>query len=137
MSTATDNLQAAFKHAMAIRPQVGGFPVLAEVLRAAGVRRNVWSLPSAQSVYETEHGPVVLQGVPLLTGMADVPAFDEAALITCLRADQTGQTTFPQFLEAAWKAGVVRYEVDFAARTVVYEGVQGERYTESYPAVQV
>ena len=47
MSTATDNLQAAQRRAMAIRPAVGGFPVLAETLHRAGVRRNIWSLPSA------------------------------------------------------------------------------------------
>jgi uncharacterized protein YbcV (DUF1398 family) len=39
-SKAIENLQAAQKRAMAIRPKVGGFPVLAEVLRQAGVRRN-------------------------------------------------------------------------------------------------
>ena len=69
-------------------------------------------------MFFTELGPVVMQGAPLLTGAADVPQFDREALIAALRADQTGQSTFPEFLAASWRAGVVRYEVDFTARAV-------------------
>lgn len=29
---------------------------------------------------------------------------------------------FPEFLNAAWRAAVVRYDVDFTARTVAYYG---------------
>jgi uncharacterized protein YbcV (DUF1398 family) len=36
---------------------------------------------------------------------------------------------------ASWKAGVVRYDVDFAARQVTYYGCQGGSYIEAYPAV--
>jgi uncharacterized protein YbcV (DUF1398 family) len=137
MSQAIKNLTEAMKAAQAIRPRVGGFPYLAEVLRKAGVRRNLWSLPSGQSLYLTKDGPVVMQGTPLVTGIVDVPAFDEAALIRALRIDQAGDSTFPQFLEASWKAGVVGYDVDLEARTVVYRGCNGEEYVEAYPAVSV
>jgi uncharacterized protein YbcV (DUF1398 family) len=136
-SQAIDNLQAALQRAMAGRPKVGGFPYLAETLRRAGVVRNLWDLPSCQSRYLTEAGPVVTQGTPLITGTADVPPFDQAALIRALRTDQAGESTFPQFLTAAWQAGVVHYEVDFAARTVAYYGINGEKYVEEYPAVEV
>jgi uncharacterized protein YbcV (DUF1398 family) len=67
----------------------------------------------------------------------DVPAFDQDAVIAALRIDQAGESTFPQFLEASWRAGVVRYDVDFAARTVAYLGCNGEEYIEAYPAVQI
>jgi uncharacterized protein YbcV (DUF1398 family) len=77
MSKAIENLTAAMKRAEAIRPAVGGFPYLAEVLRQAGVTRNVWSLPSCQSLFLTKDGPVVMQGNPLITGAVDVPAFDK------------------------------------------------------------
>jgi uncharacterized protein YbcV (DUF1398 family) len=36
-------------------------------------------------------------------------------------------------LIAALRAGVVRYDVDFAARTVAYYGAHGEEYVEAYP----
>lgn len=137
MSKAIDNLLAAQQHAMSIRPKVGGFPYLAETLRRASVTHNTWSLPSCQAVYLTDLGPVVMQGTPLVSGAHDVPAFNQAALIAALRKDQAGQGTFPEFLESAWRAGVIRYDVDFNARTVTYFGCNDEAYVEAYPAVTI
>lgn len=132
MSEAMDILQSALQQAMAGRPKVGGFPYLAETLRAAGVTHNYWYLPSCQSLYLTDHGSIVTVGTALISGMADVPLFDREALITALRTDQAGESTFEQFLESSWKAGVVRYEVDFSARVVSYFGARGEAYLEAY-----
>ena len=137
MSKAIDNLMEAMKFAQANRPRVGGFPYLAEVLRKAGVTRNVRSLPSCQSLFLTQEGAVVIQGTPLVNGAVDVPAFDEEALIRALRVDQAGESTFPEFLDASWRAGVVSYYVDLEARTVAYQGCNGEEYIEAYPAVTV
>src|SRR5215510_13282010 len=97
--------------------QIGGFPYLAETLRRAGVTRNLWFLPACQSIYLTDKGPVAFQGTPLISGMADVPPFNRDALILALRTDQAGNSTFPEFLMATWKSGVVQYDVDFVART--------------------
>lgn len=137
MSKSIENLKSAQQRAMAGRPKAGGFPYLAETLRRAGVTRNLWSLPACQSLYLTEEGPVMMQGTPLVVGMVDVPRFDRDALIAALRADQAGESTFPEFLMAVWKAGVVSYDVDFVARNVTYYGVSGESYVESYPAANV
>src|ERR1700679_195612 len=136
MSKAIDNLETAQKRAMAIRTKVGGFPYLAEVLRRAGVTKNLWLLASWQSLDLTNEGPVVIPGTRLVSGTTDVPAFDREALIRALRTDQAGESTFPEFLAATWRAGIVRYEVDFAARTVAYVGCNGEEYVEAYPAVE-
>jgi len=137
MSAAIENLEAAQRRAMAGRPKVAGFPYLAETLRRAGVTRNQWFLPACQSVYLTQKGPVVTQGTPLLSGTVDVPKFDRAALIAALRTDQAGNSTFPEFLEACWRAGVLHYDVDFTARTCTYYGCEGEKYVEDYPAVVI
>jgi uncharacterized protein YbcV (DUF1398 family) len=137
MSKAADNLMKAMERAAAIRPKVGGFPYLAESLLRAGVTRNLWALPACQSLFLTAEGPVVIQGAPLVSGVVDVPKFDRDALIVALRIDQAGESTFPEFLEATWRAGVVRYEVDFGARTVAYFGCNGEEYIEAYPAVEI
>ena len=137
MNNAQERLQVAVKYAMANRPKVDGFPFLAECLRQAGVEKNIWALPGAQSVYVMKDAVIVQQGTPLVSGMVDVPSFDEQALIVALRVDQAGQSTFQEFLIASWKAGVVGYEVDFFARTVSYFGARGEKYFESYPAVEV
>jgi uncharacterized protein YbcV (DUF1398 family) len=137
MSEAMAHLQAAQAQAMAVRPRVGGFPYLAETLRRAGVTRNVWQLPACQSLYLTERGAVLQQGTPLVSGMADVPGFDQPALIRALRTDQAGESSFPDFLLASWNAGVVRYEVDLLERQVTYYGCKGESHVERYPAVSL
>ena len=135
MSRAVETLQSAQARALAGRPAIGGFPFLAETLRQAGAIRNEWQLPACQSLYLMQDGPVIVQGQPLIAGAVDVPAFDQAALVRALRTDQAGEGTFAEFLMAAWRAGVVRYEVDFTARTVAYFGCHGETYLEEYPAV--
>ena len=137
MSKAVENLLKALEVAMNIRPKVGGFPYLAEALRRAGIIQNIWNLPSCQSVYLTEHGSVVSQGTPLVSGTVDVPPFDREALIKALRIDQAGQSSFPEFLNASWEAGVVNYVVDFEKRVVNYYGIAGECYSENYPAVEI
>jgi uncharacterized protein YbcV (DUF1398 family) len=133
MSNAIEKLRAAQQRALAERPKVGGFPFLAETLRRAGVTRNVWFLPACESLYLTADGPIVTQDTPLILGAALVPPFDEVALIKALRADQAGHTSFPEFLLGAWRAGVVRYDADFIARTVSYFGCFDEVYVEEYP----
>lgn len=135
MSKAIENLRAAQQRAMAGRPKVGGFAFLADTLRGAGVTRNVWFLPACESLYLTADGPIVVQDTPLIWGAAEVPPFDQAALIRALRTDQAGDSSFPEFLLAAWRAGVVRYDVDFSERTVSYCGCLDEVYVEAYPAL--
>jgi uncharacterized protein YbcV (DUF1398 family) len=137
MNKISDKLTEAQKYAMSIRPKVGGFPVLAEVLRQAGVQINSWSLPSCQSVYLMKEGAVVQQGSPLISGTHEIPKFDRDALIAAIRADQEGRSSFPEFLQASWQAGVTGYDVDFLARKVIYYGAHGESYLEDYPAVEL
>lgn len=135
MSYAIENLQAAQQRAMANRPEGGGFPHLAEVLFQAGVKRNIWHLPACQSVYITDAGPVVSVLPSLIEETAEIPNFDRERLISAIRADQAGETTFAEFLQAAWDAGIVNYEVDFEARNLIYRGVEGDEYVEEYPKV--
>ncbi|MCW7492368.1 DUF1398 family protein [Leptospira sp. 2 VSF19] len=137
MVNLTTKLTEAQKLAMSVRPKVGGFPTLAEVLREAGVIMNRWYLPSCQAVYQMNEGSVVQQGTPLVSGVHVIPKFQREALIKALRADQEGKSTFPEFLKAAWEAGVIGYDVDFIYRKVIYYGANGESYLEEYPAVTV
>jgi uncharacterized protein YbcV (DUF1398 family) len=137
MSTITDTMQSAQRRAAEIRPNVGGFPVLAEVLRHAGIHRNEWTLPAGQAVYLTDAGAVVEPATPLISAISEVPAFDRGAVIDALRADEAGHTTFPQFLTAIWSAGVIAYAVDLDRRTVTYRGIDNATYVESYPDVEI
>jgi uncharacterized protein YbcV (DUF1398 family) len=54
-----------------------------------------------------------------------------------LRVNQAGESTFPEFLADCWRSGVIRYDVDFAGRTVAYHGCNGEQYVEAYRAVEL
>lgn len=138
MKSHKEKLQTAMSYAMAHRPEVGGFPFLAECLKRAGVKHNIWSLPAAQSLYLMTDGTyIVNQGTPLLDGMAEVPKFDQEAVVQAIRIDQAGESTFPEFLNSIWKAGAWGYDVDFNKRTVTYMGPRGELYTESYPQVEI
>jgi uncharacterized protein YbcV (DUF1398 family) len=137
MSTLTDTVQTAQRKAAELRPEVGGFPVLAEVLRQTGIRRNERTLPAGQGVYVTDFGAVVEPAMSLVSEMSDVPAFDREAVIDAIRADQAGHTTFPEFLAAIWSAGVTGYVADFDQRTVTYSWIDSSTYVESYPAVEI
>ncbi len=95
------------------------------------------AVPSHTMLYLTAAGSVAVQGEPLVAGMADVPPFDRQTLITALRSDQAGQTTFPEFVQGCWQAGVVWYDVDLIARTCTYYGADGDNYVETYPAVEI
>lgn len=129
---------AALQYGMRVRPEVGGFPSLAEALRRAGVERLEFVVPSATTLYVTSRGTVVEQGEPLANGAALVARFDEPALIAAIRADQQGRSTFPEFVASAWRAGVVSWTVDLSARTCTYRSASGrESYVESYPAVEI
>lgn len=88
MSKAIENLIEAQKFAMSILPKIGGFPYLAEALRKAGITRNLWFLPSCQSIYHTKFGAVSQQGTPLTSGMTEIAKFNCEALIQTIRVDQ-------------------------------------------------
>jgi uncharacterized protein YbcV (DUF1398 family) len=84
-----------------------------------------WSLHASQSLFLTNHEPVVVQKASLVSGTADVPAFDREALIRLCESIRPAKH-ISVFLAATWRAGVVPYEVDFAAPTAVYAGCNGE-----------
>jgi uncharacterized protein YbcV (DUF1398 family) len=132
-----EKLESAMAYAMAHRPKVGGFPFLAECMRLAGIQKNIWHLPGCTSIYIMKEGSLVQQGEPLVSGATEIPVFNEELLVSAIRADQSGETTFPEFLVSAWQAGVVGYEVDLEERKVSYFGIKRERYVESYPKVEV
>ena len=137
LMSAKIRLQKALEYAHENRPQTGGFPFLAECLRQAGVTHNIWALPAVKSTYMMEGGWVINDGPPLVISTTAVPTFNQETLITALRTNQAGESTFPEFLVAAWQAGVVLYDVDFLKRTVTYQGSNNEQYIEAYPGQRV
>ncbi len=138
MSKAVQTVLAAHAKAMRVRPKIGGFPYLAEAYREGGVISNTFNLPSGQSIYITKNGPVAMPGPSnLITEAVDVPVFSKEAIKAAIQFSQKGEGTFPEFLALAWKAGVIKYDVDYVNRKIVYVGVQGEQYEEDIPAVTI
>ena len=121
----------------ALRPRTGGFPYLAESLRLAGVTRIAVTVPSWTTVLTSAEGSVIQQGTPMIAATAEVPPFDVDMFVASLRDDQEGRITFPEWMQATWRAGVVWYEVDLAARTCTYRSPAGESSVERYPAVDL
>ena len=137
MSSVIEKVTAATAYGASVRPKIGGFPYLAEAMRQAGITKNYFDVPSMSMVFVTEEGDVLRPGALLHTQPVVVPPFDETKLVAALRADQRGESTFPEFVEASFQAGVIRYEVDTAMRTCTYSGTHGEQYVEDYPAVDL
>lgn len=76
------------------------------------------------------------QATPLATGTMDLPPFNRDRSLRHCGLIRPGRAPSP----SSWRlrgAGVVRYDVDFTARTVAYYGCNGEEYVEAYPAVEV
>lgn len=132
-----NNLKNAMTKSEKVRPKIGGFPYLAECLREEGFIKNTWYLPSGDSFYFSKEDSLVIPGKSLIDDITVYPSYSEEELIRALRTDQAGKSTFPEFLMNTWKSGVVKYEVNFIDRYVVYYGANGEEYKEIYPAVEI
>lgn len=132
-----DKLKNAMARSENGKPKIGGFPYLAECLRQEGFTKNTYYLPSSDSFYYSTKGSLVVPGKSVIEAVSFCPNFSEEELISALRSDQARQTTFAEFLKNTWKSGVVRYEVDFVERYVIYFGINGEEYKEIYPEVEV
>ena len=132
-----ETITAAQARGTATRPEVGGFPYLAESLRLAGVTRIDVNVPSWTTVLTTAEGSVVQQGTPMTDAPTEVPPFDLDAFVTHLRAEQEGRISYPEWMDATWRSGVVWYEVDLAARTCTYRSPAGESYVEHYASVDL
>lgn len=137
--TGKERIMKAFEIAFRIKPAVGGFPYLAEILHRAGVEKNYWTLPGCTSLYQTKFGDYVQNIPPLVPeGINPIASFNRDLVIKAIRDDQAGKTTFPEFLVGIWEAGIVKYDVDFNKRIVIYYGINSsDFYEEKYPKVYI
>lgn len=117
----------------------GGFPVLAESLRSAGVCFVHCNVASMTTLYRTHQGAVIDQQVPILSGLERVVDFECAEVIAAIRRDQQGASTYPEFMVEIWRAGVISYDIDLVARTCTYRGLDPavDVHVEEYPAVEL
>jgi len=137
MTTIIESLDAAAAYGAAVRPRINGFPYLAEALRAAGVTKYFFDIPSSTAIYATDEGDVLRPGRLIRTERSIIPPFDPDRLVAAIRTDQRGESTFSDFVEESFLSGVIRYEVDTTAHTCTYIGTHGESHVEEYPAVHL
>jgi uncharacterized protein YbcV (DUF1398 family) len=60
-------------------------------------------------------------------------AFSQDLLVAALRASQSKQITYTQFLKRAADAGCVGYFVNLAGGRAIYMGRTGDSYVEHFP----
>lgn len=138
MADPIDVLSMALDRAARVRPAVGGFPYLAEVLRDSGFDHVRCDVAGGTLLYRGPVGAVVTRGPGQVAATATVRPWDQAALVAAIRADQRGERTFPEFLAGCWSAGVTDYDVDLIGRACTHRSADpGRRYVEEYAAVEV
>jgi uncharacterized protein YbcV (DUF1398 family) len=121
------------------RPRVGGFPYLAEALRQASIHTVHCDVAPRTTTYRTPSGVVVDLHAPLTAGLAELAVFDRDAVIIAIRDDQRGESTYDEFMNAIWQAGVLTYDIDLTAHTCTYCGADPttDAYCERYSAVSL
>lgn len=94
MPTIIEAIDAAARGAAA-RAKIGGFPYVAESLRAAGVTKYLFDVPSTTVVYVTDEGAVLRPGQVIRTEQTVVHSFDSDGLVAAIRIDQRGAEHLP------------------------------------------
>ena len=102
MTTIIETIDAAAAHGAAVRPKIAGFPFIAEALRAAGVTKYLFDVPSATVIYVTDDGVVIRPGQLIRTEKTVIPPFDSGKVVAAIRTDQRGESTFPEFVEESF-----------------------------------
>jgi uncharacterized protein YbcV (DUF1398 family) len=111
------------------------YPVLARMLREAGIRRYEVDVPSHTAVYQGVGEPLTIKGPEIATPGAAAAPFHREGLREVILANQRKEIDYDKFLERIWRSGVTRYDVDLEARTITYRGQGGEAYEERIPDV--
>lgn len=83
------SIDVANAHAMAVRPPVGGFPYLAEAMRAAGVEKYLFDVPTMTALYLTDQGDLIRPGRTYMDA-SPLPATDRSDGITVLHSPRRG-----------------------------------------------
>lgn len=109
------------------------FPKVVERLAGAGVKSYNADLVKLRKTYYGANGEAYDEALPLNDAPPIAPAFDQQAVVTSLKAIQTGKIGYAEFLRQIMTAGCLHYEVFIAGRKAMYFGRSGEFYIEHFP----
>lgn len=109
------------------------YPVLAKTLRDSGVRTYHVDVAAHTAVYQGDGESFTIQGEDVAGAGEKPPAFDQPGILAALLANRRREIDYDGFLRRIWQSGVTSYDVDLEARTVSYNGQDGEVHVERIP----
>ncbi len=128
----THTIEECMKASFADTP----FTQVVQRLAGAGVSAYTADLVKLRNTYygagagaEAFDEPMPLKDVP---GIA--PQFDSEAVKAAVKAIQSGELGYAEFLRQIMRFGCSHYEVFFGGRKAMYFGRDGEFYTEHFPS---
>ena len=114
------------------------FPAVVKSLLEIGAESYHCDLYRREKTYYMPDGRNHVEAEPELdpaefNGTHIAAAFDDAQIVAALRAVQTGDITYVEFLRRIMKAGCVGYQVCIAGKRALYFGRAGQVYVEKFP----
>lgn len=111
------------------------FPEVIQALTAVGVESYHADFVRAEDTFYLANGQTHIEKMKLpSTSIAD--HFSSEALVETIRAVQSDQIRYPDFLPKAMAAGTTGYWVYLTGRKVVYFGRKGEFHVENFPGAR-
>jgi uncharacterized protein YbcV (DUF1398 family) len=109
------------------------YPQIFDALKAAGVEFYETDVATHNIVYHGSGESLQEPPPPGFGPLKPGAHFDAGGVKLAIQRNQSKQTDYMAFLQEIARAGVIRYRVDMAARTVSYFGGSGEAYVEKVP----
>jgi uncharacterized protein YbcV (DUF1398 family) len=111
------------------------FPEVVRRLLEAGVESYFADLAQGQETFYLRdgHTHVEKMSVALSPVMND---FYESGIISAIRAAQSDQIRFPEFVKRATASGIVGYWAFLTGKKIIYFGRKGEFHVEAFPGAK-
>lgn len=111
------------------------FPEVVGRMLAAGVESYFVDLPRAQSIVYLIDGATLTDKIDIEFDSV-AAEFSKPQVIAAIRAAQSDEIRWPEFMRLMAAAGVVGYWAYLTGKRVVYFGRQGDMHTEWFPGAQ-
>ena len=108
------------------------FPEVVGMLVNAGVESYFADLLRGQETFYTTDGETHRERMTLPPSKIAAD-FSQSALVAAIRAAQTDQIRYPEFVKQATAAGTIGYWAFLAGKKVIYFGRKGEFHVEEFP----
>ena len=111
------------------------FPESVKRMAETGVERYCADLVKLEIYIYSAEGQCHVEPMPLTDAPKIAFKFSESGVKDAVRAIQTGQFGYAEFLRRIMRAGVVYYDVFIGGRRVIYTGRDGDFHIEHFPKI--